>query len=84
MPLYTEKQLSMILSAHAAGMLVVRGLYNFGLDDFSVGGCINQVAFNDPVPGAAAAKNADAAWWFDTCYLPSMPVEDLLRKLESF
>lgn len=85
MALYSEKQLSMILSAHAAGQLKRFGSNNLG----SWGrGCVNQIAFNEPscavaLGGTSSARRA-AAIWFDRCYDKAMKPEVLLRKLESF
>lgn len=86
MPLYTEEQLSMILSAHAAGWLINGGVHDFGIDGFDgrYGGCINQIAFNEPLKVASIDMAPKAARWFDNHYSPDMPVSRLLHKLESF
>lgn len=84
MALYTEKQLSTILSAHAAGQLMRFGSYDFR----GFKGCINQIAFNEPACSAAAfgrgLQAMDAAGWFDRYYKPDMTPEELLQALEGF
>lgn len=93
MALYSDEQLSAILSAHAAGQLTVGGWNDFGLgcmDLYIYGGagCINQFAFNEPDSKLAlhglgeAAKQAGS--WFDSNYEPTMPARKLLAILEQF
>ena len=90
--LYTEEQLSAILSAHAAGVLRPCGMHDFGMSAdpglWRGTGCVNQFAFNDPMIRDSAFSHGGrahrAACWFDHNYWPTMSPEKLLEELEEF
>ena len=77
---YTDEELSRILS-EAAGRPLCRG----GSPCWWDGGCINQIAFNEPNPRRAGRKWSAAADWFDgwmPLFESHVDPELLLRELE--
>ena len=79
---YTDEALSRILSEHAANKLVRSGSYCWrsGLC------CINQAAFNDPLPSVAKFSYGSVALgvasWFDNHYRSNMSAETVLSAIE--
>lgn len=77
---YTDKQLSLILTAHEDQKLVCYGAYEEQCKEGM--GCINQIAFNMIRIGASYKKNVEKAEWFDNNYCEDMTPEELLENLE--
>lgn len=76
---YTDEQLSRILSAHAAGLLRVRGTHWNGVNTT---GCINQFAFNLAGPCKAADADESMSSQFDREYVAAWSPEQLLAAIE--
>lgn len=88
---FTEEELSALLSACAADELVAGGAYDFDIRYGDACGCIVQIAFNVPYPDTdprlcvrnkALAKRAAA--WFDAAWprMHNRAPDNLLRLLE--